>query len=569
MPRHPLLLVGHCLGLTLVLTLVLTLAPAALAQGGNTPHVEPQPDGSLELVSAYPGDRVRFTADQLGTRIAGGLGDGAQKPFAGVHLTLVTLASGEKGPISGPLLSWTYAFHELTGATIDVVQRGAADLASVVFSDQRSNAPRFDGFVVPMSYMGGLVHDGLVAPLNDLMTSDAYPRFMGTNGDPTGWGLDGTLLPNLQRLYRWGDRWYAVPLDSDGVVLYYRRDVLENPDVQERYRRDTGQVLKVPATLDDLVRQACYFDGKDVLGTGHLMQGILQSAATGSEFTAVYRAILAQYEVVPAGAKAGVAQVLGFDPSDMKPRIDGPAALEALKVLRNLYQCGDDTPDKLDAEKMFTRFAHGDAVFQIAFGDTGMRVESTLINEPKVRGHLGVAALPGTTRVYDVQRHAWDTLNDVHAVGNTAGASWSGMVSAKSAHRDAAYAFFAFLASPPVHGWSIRWGFDGIDLGRVVDFLPPDGTADLQAYLDDAFDQNDMEEISGAFARTFTDPVTPPLRIPGAPEYDAALRDTLQQVIVDHAEPQQALHALAQRWNEITDEHGRKDQVQWLQRSLK
>ena len=60
---------------------------------------------------------------------------------------------------------------------------------------------------------------------------------------------------------------------------------------------------------------------------------------------------------------------------------------------------------------------------------------------------------------------------------NVWGASWSGEVSALSKNPDATYALFAFLGSGPMRVWNVKWGFDGIDIGRKSDFLPPDGTA--------------------------------------------------------------------------------------------
>ena len=67
---------------------------------------------------------------------------------------------------------------------------------------------------------------------------------------------------------------------------------------------------------------------------------------------------------------------------------------------------------------------------------------------------------------------------------NVYGASWSGEVSSLSKNPDATYALFAFLGSGPMRVWNVKWGFDGIDIGRKSDFLPPDGTAKLETYLD-------------------------------------------------------------------------------------
>ncbi len=535
----------------------------------DTQHVTKQSDGSVQLTSVYPGDTVTFTQQQLGSLIGDAWANGGAKPFEGVTINVMTLQAGDKGAISGGIVNWAPAFEELTGATVKVVQKPFDDLAPVMFNDVRTGTGAYDGFIVPMAFMGSLVAGDFIVPLNDYMTSDKYPPIFGdTSGDPTQWGLDGTLEPSLQRLYRWGDTWYAAPWDSDGVVLYYRKDVLENSDVQAAYKQATGNDLSVPTTLDQLVEQACYFNGKDPLGTGTPINGIVEPAQIGSQFFEYYRAVAAQYGVVPDGADQGFATTLQFDPKDMTPLINNPAAVKGLETFVKLYGCGPKDPASIDLGTSFNMFAQGEAVFQINFGDTGTIVDSSDSTSP-VKGHLGVAAVPGAMQVYNPQKQAWVTMDKPNQVGNEAGASWSGMISQLSGHKDATYALFAFLSSPAMHAWNARWGFDGIDLGRPSDFLPPDGTADLQNYLSAGFDEGDIREISSAYAHNFGEKAYEYLRIPGTPDYNLALEQNVQAAITGQASPQAALDAVAQRWNATTDQEGRSDQTSIFKESLK
>ena len=551
-----------------LLAAILTVGLAA-ASAQTMQYVSQGSDGSFTLTSVYPGDTVTFAPGALGSLIGDAFTSGGAKPFAGITLNVVTLQAGDKGAISGGIINWVPAFEELTGAKVNVVQKPFDDLAPVMFNDVRTGTGAYDGFIVPMAFMGSLVQGQFIVPLNDYMTSDKYPMvFSNTAQDPTQWGLDGTLEPSLQRLYRWGPTWYAAPWDSDGVVLYYRKDVLENPDVQAAYKAATGNDLVVPATLDQLVAQACYFNGKDPLNSGKAIYGIVEPAQIGSQFFEYYRAIAAQYGVVPGGASQGFAETLQFDPQTMDPLINNPAAVRGLETFVNLYKCGPQDPASIDLGTSFNMFAQGEAVFQINFGDTGTIVEEDSAKSP-VKGHLGVAPVPGSSEVYNLQSKSWVTMDTPNHVGNEAGASWSGMVSSLSRNPDATYALFAFLSSPAMHEWNARWGFDGVDLGRRTDFLPPNGTADIQNYLKAGFDEADIRQISDAYATNFGEKAYEYLRIPGTPDYALALEQNVQAAITGQMTPQAALDQVAKRWNETTDQTGRQDQINVFQESLK
>jgi hypothetical protein len=49
-------------------------------------------------------------------------------------------------------------------------------------------------------------------------------------------------------------------------------------------------------------------------------------------------------------------------------------------------------------------------------------------------------------------------------------------------------------------------------------------------------------------------------RIPGIDEYLATLTDAAKSAVLDHVPPQEALNQAAERWEVITDAHGRQSQ---------
>ena len=41
---------------------------------------------------------------------------------------------------------------------------------------------------------------------------------------------------------------YQYPVDGDRHYLKYRKDVIDNPEMQKKYKADTGKTLRVPTT---------------------------------------------------------------------------------------------------------------------------------------------------------------------------------------------------------------------------------------------------------------------------------------------------------------------------------
>jgi multiple sugar transport system substrate-binding protein len=61
------------------------------------------------------------------------------------------------------------------------------------------------------------------------------------------------LTRGQEALYKWGGKWFGVPFDHDGQVLYYRKDILNDPKWKEAFKKEVGYDMPVPPeTLDQL-----------------------------------------------------------------------------------------------------------------------------------------------------------------------------------------------------------------------------------------------------------------------------------------------------------------------------
>ena len=204
------------------------VATAAAAQE----HVRWNDDGTVDLMLGpdYDDAVITATQEELGT-----LFGPDQKPFEGVNITVLTLDSGPKGGISGPIHAFRPVWQELSGGTLDIALTPITDLYAKMMLDLRQGTGLYDAMIVGAFFYGDLVAGDYMIPIDDYLASDEFPQ----------WTYE--VMPrSLWNLHHWGDVGYGVLNDADGQVLYYRRDVLGDPRWREEFKAATGHDMVVP-----------------------------------------------------------------------------------------------------------------------------------------------------------------------------------------------------------------------------------------------------------------------------------------------------------------------------------
>ena len=238
MPSMKALLAGAALS-------VLTLAAAQASE-----HVEWKDDGTVLLKLGPDYDDAVITAhkDDLGALFGPG-----EKPFEGEEITVLTLDSGPKGGISGPIYAFRPVFEELTGAKLNIALVPISELYTKLFLDLRNGTGEYDGSIVGAFMYGDLIDGNYILPVDEWRESGDYPK----------WSYD-VMPPALKTIYTWGDVGYGVLGDADGQILYYRRDMLTNPEHMAAFKAQYGYDLPAPpTTLQQLRDIAAYFHGKN------------------------------------------------------------------------------------------------------------------------------------------------------------------------------------------------------------------------------------------------------------------------------------------------------------------
>ena len=536
-----------------LLGVALAALSAPVASAGQ--YVDWKDDGTVDLKLGPDYDNAVITATQeeLGT-----LFGPDEKPFDGVNITVLTLDSGPKGGISGPINAFRPVWEELSGGKLDIALTPITDLYAKMMLDLRQGTGLYDGIIVGAFFYGDLVAGEYMVPVDDYMASGEYPQ----------WSYD-VMPKSLWTLHHWGDVGYGVLNDADGQVLYYRRDALSNPEHQAAFKAEYGYDLPMPPkTWQQLLDIAKYFNGKNWDSSdAEPDSGMVLHLKVGEQGHYHFQSLSAPFVITPGDKVDQYHNVYWFDPTDMTPLINSPGHVKALEFLQELHQTGPAAQVGWSLGEAWDYFLRGKSVFVFSWGDVGALCQDTA--RSKIQGNCASAVLPSSTEYWDRQNQTWVKNDNPQLVGNTTGGSWHGVVSSFSDQPEAAYSFLSLMAIKPVSKWLATYGWDGVDPGYSYQMLEPVGEAKLEDYLKAGWDEADVKDYLQAYYDNFNAPtILTYLRIEGAPEYWDIMDKNLSAAMAGQKTAQQALDDTAASWQQITDRLGRDKILKQYQEAI-
>ena len=156
----------------------------------------------------------------------------AAKQFAGTEINIVWeagLQSLDPLNYSGP--KW----EKLTGIKVNVVEVPTDQMFTKIMQDFRSGAAAYDALNVIPSWMPDLVRAGALEQLDPFVEKYGY----------------ADELQDIAPAYRDNqmkvdEKIYGFPDDGDVMLLYYRKDIFEDPKMQEEFKAKFGYDLAPP-----------------------------------------------------------------------------------------------------------------------------------------------------------------------------------------------------------------------------------------------------------------------------------------------------------------------------------
>lgn len=411
-----------------------------------------------------------------------------------------------------------------SGSELVVVQATEAELLSPSDGDQNTT----DAVICASHLLGPLAEGERIVPLlrDQLHADDAQ------------WATIFQLVRDHEAV--WQTATFAVPLGSPVLVCYYRADLLAH----------LGE--EPPTTWDEYQKLALLLADRSKLGPLAPPDNV-PWAGTIEPLGPGWAAITFLARAVSAAKHPNNYSTL-FDVETMEPLIGSKSKpmLDALVQLVDVAKRGPAEATTFGPEEVRNAFWQGGCGMALTWPSAAARLPETICKDLAV----GLAELPGSKQVYDIDQHAWTTLPDdeLSRVPLLAIAGRLGVVPTAAARPDAATALLAWLSSS--------------DLGSPPSARSPATTLFRQPHLKKP--QNWVEApMPPAVVAAYADltaatlgreQAVAALRIPGRAEYLAALDDAVRAAIGAQKSPKAALDEAAQRWAEITNKYGKEQQ---------
>lgn len=440
-------------------------------------------------------------------------------PLEGARVRLVVVADPQMAATIEPLRGeWTTQ----TGADFQLRRITEEELAAA-----RQLAA--DAIICPSYTLGTLAEQGLVGPIPEGLLDD----------DAGDWS-EAFELPKLREA-AWGPEIHGVALGSPVLTCYYRADLLEElarppPETWEDYHR-------LARLLADRGRAAA--------AEGAPWSGALEPLGPG------WAGLVLLARAAPYGKHRDNYSTL-FDIRTMEPLIAGPPFVRALEELVAGAKLGSHQQTAFDPAAVRKAFWQGQCGLALSWPTRAAEVPAG----EAIR--VGFAELPGSREVYNVGSGSWEfrAEEEEHRVPLLGVAGRMGVVTADSAHRDAA--------------WQLLLWLSGEQLSGQVCASSPATTLFRNSHV--ASPQQWVEKpVSSAAAGQYASLTKAALqrrqwlcapRIPGRADYLAALDEAVQAAVRGTRSPGEALRGAAARWREITRRAGRAKQRAAYLRSL-
>ncbi len=446
--------------------------------------------------------------------------------------------------------TWKPIWEAQTGGKINIVLVPYSTLEEKMWLEFRTNAGSFDLACIPGTWKGDVMGGNHVEVLEPYMKKFGYPNW-------------DDVMPGIKVLVKWAGKVEALPYDGDCQMTYYRKDALEVPEYQQKFKQKYGYLYHTPpANWSEIRDIAEFFNGWDWDKDGEVEYGVDFIAQQNTQAMWSYLNLVAQYTTV-AGPSSNYSSNIFFDADTMEPLCNTPGWVEAMRRIQELTKFAPPGLLGYGYSEMRQAFVSGNAALAFDWGDIGIQAQYPDKYGSKVKGKLGFGPLPGAKKYYDRKTNKW--VEKQHTVNFLDFGGWIWIIPKSAPHKEAAYKFGVFMTNPEhslldvcgIHGYTganpWRWShFKAIDAWKRGGW--PEETA--RAYLK-------------AISDILQDPyAVTDLVIPGASEYYNSIDTHLNKVLSGKTTPEKACDAIYKDWKRITEERGIDEQKKYYRGSL-
>ncbi len=180
------------------------------------------------------------------------------RPFEGVEVNVGLLARS----LSDALKPYLADFEAETGIKVNIEQHAYDSLRDKMMLEFAAGSGYFDIIYLSPGYLGELVENDYIQPLNEYMETLDFRR--------------EDFLPAALEISRYGtgEEIWGFPYLSDTTILLYREDLFEDTGERAEFKKRFGYDLPIPTlekplTTDQFLDLAKFFT-RDTTGDGKI-----------------------------------------------------------------------------------------------------------------------------------------------------------------------------------------------------------------------------------------------------------------------------------------------------------
>jgi multiple sugar transport system substrate-binding protein len=438
----------------------------------------------------------------------------AAKQYSGVTLNMTYeagLQALDPRNFSGPL------WEQLTGIKSTVAELSSPDMYSKPIAEHIAGSGAYDILDLQPQWTPSMADGGVIAPLDDYIA-----KYMNTADFDDFHPLYKALPTYKGKIWGFFD-------DGDMFALYYRRDIFEDPKLNEAYQAKFGKKLEVPATWDDYSQVAQFITDQmapNVYGAGHFRK----AGSPGNQFDFMQR----------FRSNGGT-----FFDADMKAAIATDIGVKTLEQMKAANAASIPGNEELDAVSLWVAWLQGKVAMIYSWPPTGRMSAGysqsdkaiSFIPQSSIAGKVGYAIVPGG--------------NPEHAFG------FNKALAADSANPEAAYLFMQWATSPAVSLARVMLPYALRDPYRLSHFK-----SELYGQLFPSAPDY-LRNLNNSANVGLLDPI-----MPGAQDYQLSL-DRMCTSVWAGTDPMEALQTAAAEWDATTEALGVEEQKAFYEEFLK
>ena len=264
-------------------------------------------------------------------------------------------------------------FETKTGIKVVVEQAPYDSLVQKATLDFASNKGSYDVLSIPYEYLGAFAEKQYIAP-----------DILNKGGDAPGYSA-GDIIPALWKASSdWKGKVYGAPSNSAVMMMFYRKDLFQNPAERQAFRKKYGHALVPARTWKEYREIAEFFTRRkgQTLAGKKLNRDFYGLTLTGK------RHVATALEFFNYGWSYGG----DFFTKAGTPAINSKGNVKGLAYEVSLTKFAPPSYTTTTWDEMTTAFQQGTVAQAIAWGDTAGGLEDAKAS--RVVGKMGYASIP-------------------------------------------------------------------------------------------------------------------------------------------------------------------------------